>query len=254
MARGASSTFCGGRHRRFSTAISRQGTKDFDASRVVLEPLADFDKDGNLVPILAAEIPSLDNGGVSKDGMSVTWKLKQGVKWSDGEDFTADDVKFTYRLRLQPATPRQPRPATMHGGRSVDAVDPKTVKINFKNPTPGWYGVFCGAYGYILPQHVLKDPSVPRHATRRSTSSRSAPVHIRSMSSSRATTSTYSINDNFREADKPFFKTVYLKGGGDATSAARAAIQTGEVDYSWNLQVEWGVLQSLKDDSGPGDW
>ena len=45
-----------------------QGTKDFDASRVVLEPLADFDKDGNLVAVLAAEIPSLDNGAVSQDG------------------------------------------------------------------------------------------------------------------------------------------------------------------------------------------
>ncbi len=73
-----------------------QGTKDFDASCVVLEPLAWFDKDGKIVPVLAAEVPSLDNGGVAKDGMSVTWKLKEGVKWSDGEDFTADDVKFTF--------------------------------------------------------------------------------------------------------------------------------------------------------------
>ena len=63
----------------------------------------------------------------------------------------------------------------------------------------------------------------------------------------------YSINDTYRESDKPFFKTVYLKGGGDATSAARAAIQTGEEDFSWNLQVEWGVLQSLKSASNPGD-
>ena len=61
------------------------------------------------------------------------------------------------------------------------------------------------------------------------------------------------MNDKFRDPDKPFFKTVYLKGGGDAASAARAAIQTGEEDFSWNLQVEWGVLQSLKGDSNPGD-
>jgi peptide/nickel transport system substrate-binding protein len=61
----------------------------------------------------------------------------------------------------------------------------------------------------------------------------------------------YSINDTYREADKPFFKTVYMKGGGDATSAARAAIQTGEVDFAWNLQVEWSVLQSMTG-SGPG--
>ena len=55
------------------------GTKDQDSSRVFYEPLAAWGPDGDLVPLLAAEIPSLANGGVAKDGMSVTWKLKQGV-------------------------------------------------------------------------------------------------------------------------------------------------------------------------------
>ncbi|MHC5939232.1 hypothetical protein [Nostoc sp.] len=62
-----------------------QGSKDFEASRITYEPLASFDKDGKLVPFLAAEIPSLENGGVAKDGKSVTWKLKKEVKWSDGK-------------------------------------------------------------------------------------------------------------------------------------------------------------------------
>src|SRR2546425_853952 len=57
------------------------GTKDQDASRIFYEPLASFDPDGNLVPILAQEVPSLQNATVSKDGLSVTWKLKQGVTW-----------------------------------------------------------------------------------------------------------------------------------------------------------------------------
>ncbi len=228
-----------------------QGTKDFDASCVVLEPLAWFDKDGNIVPVLAAEIPSLDNGGVAQDGMSVTWKLKSGVKWSDGEDFTADDVKFTFEYVSNPDTA-----ATTAGNfkviDSVDAVDATTVKVNFKNPTPGWYAVFCGAYGYILPQHILKD-SV-------GTAARDAPFNLKPIGTGAYKVDefqsgdhvSYSINDNFREADKPYFKTVYLKGGGDATSAARACIQTGEVDYAWNLQVEWGVLQSLAADANPG--
>ncbi len=229
-----------------------QGTKDFDASRVVLEPLADFDKDGNLVAVLAAEIPSLDNGAVSQDGMSVTWKLKTGVKWSDGEDFTADDVKFTfdYVSNKDTAATSFASYATVS---AVDVVDPNTVKVTFKNPTPGWYGSFCGSYGYILPQHVLKD-YVGANA-------RNAPFNLKPIGTGAYKVDDfqsgdhvqYSINDNFREADKPFFKQVYLKGGGDATSAARAAIQTGEVDYSWNLQVEWGVLQSLKGDQNPGD-
>src|SRR5207302_1826329 len=67
------------------------GTKDQDASRIFYEPLASFDPDGNLVPFLAAEIPSLQNGGVAKDGRSVTWRLKKNVLWHDGKPFTADD-------------------------------------------------------------------------------------------------------------------------------------------------------------------
>src|SRR5262245_4951643 len=57
------------------------GTKDQDASRIFYEPLASYDPDGNLVPTLAAEIPSSQNGGVSKDGLSVTWRLKKNVVW-----------------------------------------------------------------------------------------------------------------------------------------------------------------------------
>src|ERR1700676_194496 len=72
------------------------GTKDQDGSRIFYEPLAGWDPDGNLVPVLAAEIPSQENGGLAKDGLSVTWKLKQGVKWHDGNPFTADDCIFNW--------------------------------------------------------------------------------------------------------------------------------------------------------------
>ncbi len=227
-----------------------QGTKDYDATRPVLEPLADFDPDGKITAILGAEIPSLDNGGVAQDGKSVTWKLKQNVVWSDGQPFTADDVKFTYEYVSNEQTA-----ATTAGNfaviDSVDVVDPTTVKINFKNPTPGWYGVFCGDYGRILPQHVLKDYVGEK--------ARNAPFNLKPIGTGPYVVTefqagdhvSYSMNEKYREADKPFFKTVYLKGGGDATSAARAAIQTGEEDFAWNLQVEWAVLKSLEG-NGPG--
>src|SRR3984893_18273718 len=67
------------------------GTKDQDGSRVFYEPLASWDSDGNLVANLAPEIPSRANGGLSADGRSVTWKLKQNVLWHDGKPFSADD-------------------------------------------------------------------------------------------------------------------------------------------------------------------
>ena len=72
------------------------GTKDQEGSRIFYEPLAGWDGDGNLVPVLAAEIPSKENDGLAEDGRSVVWKLKRGVKWHDGKPFTADDVVFTW--------------------------------------------------------------------------------------------------------------------------------------------------------------
>src|SRR3984957_20251822 len=80
------------------------GTKDQDAARIFYEPLASWSADGDLIPILAAEIPSVANGGVAKDGKSVTWKLKQGVSWHDGQPFTADDCVFNWRYAGDPAT------------------------------------------------------------------------------------------------------------------------------------------------------
>jgi peptide/nickel transport system substrate-binding protein len=78
------------------------GSKDLCASRIAYEPLASFNKDGDLVAFLAAEIPSLENGGVSQDGTSVTWKLREDVKWADEEPFTAADVVFTYEYIINP--------------------------------------------------------------------------------------------------------------------------------------------------------
>ena len=78
------------------------GFKDAEASRITLEPLASFNNQGELIPFLAAEIPTIENGGIAKDGKSVTWKFKQNIKWSDGTPFTADDVIFTYEFISNP--------------------------------------------------------------------------------------------------------------------------------------------------------
>src|SRR5207245_307063 len=75
-----------------------------DASRIFYEPLGSYDPDGNIIPVLAAEIPSLQNGLVAKDGLSVTWRLKKNVAWHDGKPFTADDVVFNWEYVMDPAT------------------------------------------------------------------------------------------------------------------------------------------------------
>jgi len=131
-----------------------QGAKDQTASRIIYEPLASFDRDGNLVPFLAAEIPSLANGGVAPDGKSVTWKLKQGVVWSDGVPFTAKDVTFTYHYITNPAV-GSVNAAVYKPVETVEAIDDHTVKVTFKDVTPGWALPFVGVKGMIIPEHVF---------------------------------------------------------------------------------------------------
>src|ERR1700688_1988673 len=112
------------------------GTKDQEGSRIFYEPLAGWNADGNLSPILAAEIPEIENGGVSADGKAVTWKLKKDVQWHDGKPFTADDVVFNWEYAADPASA-----ATSIGSYKdikVEKVDTYTVRVQFDRPTPFW--------------------------------------------------------------------------------------------------------------------
>jgi peptide/nickel transport system substrate-binding protein len=72
------------------------GTKDYHAGSLVLEPLFNYNAEGEMIPVLAQEIPTVENGGISEDLTSITWKLKEGVLWSDGTPLTAEDLVFTW--------------------------------------------------------------------------------------------------------------------------------------------------------------
>jgi peptide/nickel transport system substrate-binding protein len=78
------------------------GSKDLFGARLFCEPLARFNRDGQLEPVLAAEVPSLANGGVARDGLSVIWRLKRGVAWHDGEPFSVDDPGHDLGVRRPP--------------------------------------------------------------------------------------------------------------------------------------------------------
>ena len=221
------------------------GTKDNDASRLVIEPLASFGNDG--VPIangLAAEIPTVQNGGVSADFKTVTWKLRQGVKWSDGTAFTADDVAFTYKYMCDPKT------AASTADRceivsSVTAKDPNTVVVTYKETNPFYYSWGVGTSGGILQQAQYKSCV--------GDAAKNCPADLKPIGTGPykvtdfkpGDTVLYEINSNYRDAAKPFFKTVTFKGGGDAAASARAVCQTGDTDYGWNLQVEAAVLKPM---------
>ena len=221
------------------------GTKDYDAGRLVLEPLASFGPDGNPLPNLAAEIPTVANGGISKDLKTVTWKLKQGIKWSDGSDFTSDDVVFTWQYVADQKSASTDS-FIVEGVASVTAPDKYTAVVTYTDANPNSYQIFASGYGNIIQKKQFQDFIGEK--------SKDAPGNLAPVGTGPYKVSdfkpgdvvTYIINDNYREPDKPYFKEVQIKGGGDATSAARAVFQTGDVDYAWNLQVEAQVLNQLQ--------
>jgi len=222
-----------------------QGTKDYDASRLVEEPLATLTNAAITpdVPVLAKEIPSTQNGELAADGTSVTWKLKDGVVWSDGQPFTADDVVFTWKWEMDPK----------NGGTNVThydlikdavAVDPTTVKITFNAATPVWYLPFVGSEGAVLPQHILKDCPVVAQCAFNQKPIGTGPFVVTDFAPGDHVS--YVANDKFREPNAPYFAKIDLKGGGDAVTAVKA-VQTGQEDYAWNPQVEPSILKQFQD-------
>jgi peptide/nickel transport system substrate-binding protein len=221
-----------------------QGTKDFDGARLVIEPLAAMGPEGKPIAVLAADVPTKANGGVSADNKTVTWKLKPNVKWSDGSPFTSADAVFTWKYASDPKSAATTA-NVWSNVEKAEAIDPLTVKVTLKNPTANVYQAFVSGLSNIIQEKQYKDfigekakdgPKIPIGT---------GPYKVKEFKPNDVVT--YEINENYREPSKPYFKTVTFKGGGDATSAARAVFQTGDVDYAWNLQVEAAVLKPMID-------
>lgn len=220
------------------------GTKDQDVSRMFYQPLASWNEKGELVATLAAELPSLENGGLAKDGKSVVWKLRKDVTWHDGVPFTADDCVFNWQYSRDPAT------AAVTIGKykdvTVEKVDDHTIRVTFPESRPFWADAFVGTYGMQIPKHLFEAYIGAK--------SRDAPTNLAPVG-----TGPYKFkefrpgdmvsgvsNESYYEPNKPYFDSIEIKGGGDAVSAARAVLQTGEFDYAWTLLVEDEVLLRLE--------
>lgn len=128
----------------------------------------------------------------------------------------------------------------------MEKIDDHTVKVIFKEPTPFWADPFVGVAGQILPKHHF--------AEYKGAKSREAPANLKPVG-----TGPYKFvdfkpgdiligerNPDYHVKNQPHFDTIEVKGGGDAVSAARAVLQTGEFDYAWNLQVEDEVLKRME--------
>ena len=219
------------------------GVKDLDGARVFYEPLARWTADGELRPVLAAEVPSAANGGVAEDGRSVTWRLKTGVKWHDGRPFTADDLLFNAAYASDAAT--MAASAGNWSPLKLVKLDSHTVRVEYPQPAPFWATAYCTSP--LLPRHVFGSYG--------GSASRDAPANVRPVGTGPYRIAEFqpgdlltgTLNPDYHAPGRPNFERIEIKGGGDAVTAARAVLQTGDFDFGWALQVEEDLLRRLED-------
>jgi peptide/nickel transport system substrate-binding protein len=220
-----------------------RGLKDLTAARLFYEPLAAAGPDGDLIPVLAEELPTKKNGGLGKDGKWVVWRLKRNVVWHDGRPFTADDVVFNWEFAADPATAATSR-APFQEVAQIDKLDSHTVKVVYKKPQPYW-GTAFGGDG-LIPRHVFgpHQGAAAREAAGTLKPVGTGPyklVDFRPGDFIRA-----ELNLAYHVPNRPFFDRLEIKGGGDAVSAARAVLQTGEYDFAYYVLAEEDVLKRLE--------
>jgi peptide/nickel transport system substrate-binding protein len=231
-------------------AHSSTGSKDNYAASLTSEPLFIYLEDGSLYPLLAAEVPTVENGQISEDLTTATISLREGVTWSDGTPFTANDVVFTWQWITNPDN-GSVNIETWSAISKLEAVDDLTAKATFAAPQLAWFDIFTGVdQGIIYPAHAFNNDPANKNDAFLSAPIGTGPFKVDSFAPNDAVQ--FSMNENYREPTKPFFSSVSFKGGGDAVSAGRAVVQTGDFDYAWNVQAEPEVIQQLQESGEQG--
>jgi len=121
----------------------------------IIEGLVGFDPNGQYYPVLAAELPTRENGGISENFLIITWRLKPGLNWSDGEPITSDDIKFTWEAISNPESG-----ALQTGGFSlidrIETPDELTAVVYYKQFYVGYLGQFRLG---VIPRHAAGAPA-----------------------------------------------------------------------------------------------
>lgn len=129
-------------------------------AKAIYEGLVDIDPDGSYYPRLARELPTRENGGVSEDGLTITWKLRDDVIWSDGKPFTSDDVRFTWEAVTHPDSVAHKKSQGWDLIESIETPDDYTVIVHYKEYYYNYLDQFIGFEAGILPRHACGEPDV----------------------------------------------------------------------------------------------
>lgn len=199
--------------------------------------LWDYDDKLQPVPVLVSEIPTFANGGVSKDGLTTTLKLKPGLKWSDGQPLNADDVVFSYQMTLDKANNFQQGQLIRSLVSDVTKVDDLTVKVTTNKPSPYPENIAGVGNFYVLPMHVYKpiydkNKSIEKADANQNPTVFSGPFMLQEWK--RGSSMTFVANPSY-VLGKPKIDSVVIQIFPDPQTSY-AAFAAGQVDLVPNLQ------------------
>lgn len=201
-------------------------TVEDELGNIVFDGLIGITPDGTYVPQLAAEVPTQANGGVSADGLVVTYKLKKDVKWADGKPFTANDVVFTYKVIMDDANAL---PTSGYSSMaSVEAKDDTTLVVTYKK----LYPPYLTRFSYILPTQAFDGKTAIEKSDFNRKPFGTGPFRVTAWKSGESIT--YEKNPNYREPGKPALDGLIIKIV-PSREAGIQAFQTNEVDVVWDL-------------------
>lgn len=128
-----------------------------DTTATVFEGLIGLDDEFHYYPWLITEIPSVENGLLTEEPFTITYKLRKGITWSDGEPLTSEDIKFTWETIMNPDWEILSR-VGYEKIESIETPDPLTAIVKFKQPYAPWKDLFgpSGGVPGILPKHWLE--------------------------------------------------------------------------------------------------
>lgn len=132
-------------------------TIDIFIGRFMFEPLVSADAHGEPVPMLAAQVPSRENGGISADGLTITYHLRANARWTDGRPVTSRDVRFSWQAIMNPSNNAVSRHG-YDGIAGIDTPDVRTVVVHLKKPFAPFVSTFFAESDQpyaVVPSHVL---------------------------------------------------------------------------------------------------
>jgi peptide/nickel transport system substrate-binding protein len=193
----------------------------------VLEGLVAVDPAGQYYPVLATEVPSVANGQVSADGRAVTYRLRSGLRWSDGAPVTSTDVRFTWEALMNPAN----RVVTRAGYDLIEKVetpDPATVVLRFKR----LYAPYLTLFPYVLPRHLLGSLPDLNQAPFNRLPLGTGPFRLTEWVT--GSHMTFERNAHYRLSGRPLLDRLIFKMV-PSREVGNAQVKTGEIDALWNL-------------------